>query len=420
MSLDSEARGIDASMSLRVNVCRTPVVASFFAAFALMNAAACSGGGPERRLGDGQTPGGAGAGGTGAGGSGVASGAPSFQLPEEDLNYDGPGLAPGQTLEPGQVCEDVSQTTQPIPVDLLIMLDHSVSMTEPVAAGETTTRWEAVTEALRTFFEHPDAQQIRIAYDYYAHPDDAGAELGSYQCDPANYSSPEVPLAPAAEAGPAVSALLGPQPVGTFTPTYPALEGALQWGAESAANNPDNATIVLLATDGLPYSNGSCNDSVPAIAELAQDAYLAEASVRTFVIGVGVGSSNIRAIAEQGGGEAFLIESADVAAEFLDALLTIVNQPESCDFDVPMPTEEDQAIDPNRAYVTITSSATGETRQLQQLRGGGECTLRPQLGGFFYDDPLNPTRLSLCPQTCKELGRGSISFEYACKPRMIQ
>jgi hypothetical protein len=137
--------------------------------------------------------------------------------------------------------------------------------------------------------------------------------------------------------------------------------------------------------------------------------------VRTFLIGVGEGQYNLEAIAEQGGGLAFTIEGDDVASEFLEAMLTILNQPPTCDVTIPEPQYDDQVVDGTRARVTLTDGFTGETEQIRQMSSAQDCALSGGIDGFYFDNPTNPTKITVCPSTCQKLGRSSIRLDLACR-----
>ncbi|AKT40536.1 vWA domain-containing protein [Chondromyces crocatus] len=67
----------------------------------------------------------------------------------------------------------------------------------------------------------------------------------------------------------------------------------------------------------------------------------------------------------------------------------------SCDFVIPE--NPDGAFDPTKVNVEYTSS-NGNTQVIGSVPGASSCS--SQSGGWYYDDPQNPSRVTLCPSTC--------------------
>ena len=96
----------------------------------------------------------------------------------------------------------------------------------------------------------------------------------------------------------ALSAAIDLVSPGGWTPTYPALGGALSWARTGQAANPDDIYAVVFVTDGEPTQ---CELSTNEIAKLALSAYM-DAGVRTYTIGMeGANTTTLDTIARAGG-----------------------------------------------------------------------------------------------------------------------
>ena len=71
-------------------------------------------------------------------------------------------------------------------------------------------------------------------------------------CMSSNYATPNVPLKTLPDtSGALMSSLSGHAPDG-YTPTGPALTGAISWAQQDLVSNPDHKAAIVLVTDGLP------------------------------------------------------------------------------------------------------------------------------------------------------------------------
>jgi hypothetical protein len=140
--------------------------------------AACGGGS------EGTTPGSSGAGGNGGTASNGA-GTNSGGVGGDPFGNAGPGVGAGAGS--GGVGGDAScagerSTAQLVPLDLYIMLDASGSMNEETTAG--VTKWDAVTDALSTFFTDPQSAGLGVGLQYFPlrDPDVPDSCTNSSQC----------------------------------------------------------------------------------------------------------------------------------------------------------------------------------------------------------------------------------------------
>jgi hypothetical protein len=327
----------------------------------------------------------------------------------------GPAGGNQTPITPEEVCQTMTAEAEPVAVDMYIILDQSVSMAEPTLSGGT--RWDAVTSAIDTFVSDARANGIGVGIDYFGIGSDEARN-----CDPTNYSDPDVAIGELPGNQAALQASLadapGPQ-VASLTPTYAALQGALEYAAEHAAEleaaGSDRLTMVVLASDGFP---SQCDEqSLPAVSGLAEAAYLADPSVITHVIGITEGAANGQAIAAKGGGKAFIInpDDADVGQRFLDAMLSITLSNIPCDYTIDRGVTDAGAtieINSMRAQVNFESAATG-SRTLPRRDNSVDCAASGG-DGFYFDREIDPTRVILCEDTCNEIGAGTLTVNLTC------
>lgn len=350
--------------------------------------------------------------------------------------FDNSPTAPGNGGSSGfsEACRQVSFSAQTSPVNVLILLDQSTSMNEPADAANPTgpTRWEAVTAALQAFVMSPQASQARVGLQLFG-------LMAQDDCAVEKYATPRVQIAPI---GTNQQALLdaieeaGPR---SLTPTAPAVAGALQY-ARQFAELPENAgipTLMVLASDGIPSECGptdengmmivSFRDIISTLETYSQPPRDAMGNpmrppVLTYIVGTQELENNAEALAEAGGGQAFLVDGAatgggDLEQRFLDALLSIVVKPLDCEIDVPqMAPDTGETIDFDKVRVSFTGAASRVPMEFPRTYGPGGCGVSQ---AWFYDDPLAPTKIFFCRNACESLGAGDLLLELGCSPTMI-
>ncbi len=123
-------------------------------------------------------------------------------------------------------------------------------------------------------------------------------------------------------------------------------------------------------------------------------------------------------LADATGGMKFSICTSDWAALF-KALTTEVATPAKlpCAFAIPEP-DDGKEVDPGKVNVDWTKGSGG-VEHLGFVPGGKDaCTAS---GGWYYDDPKNPTRILLCPTTCDAVGKdktGKVDIALGCATRI--
>ncbi|HEX7669937.1 MAG TPA: vWA domain-containing protein, partial [Polyangiaceae bacterium] len=233
----------------------------------------------------------------------------------------------------------------------------------------------------------------------------------------APYATPEVELGLLPANAAALTASIQKHSPTALTPTAPALQGAINHMKAWAPGHPGRAPVVVFVTDGFPTE---CDpQQIPDIAALAKTAYETDPKVRTFVVGFNLGQAgqNLNQLAKAGGtNKAFLIDKGDIGAAFVNAMLSIANQPLSCALDIPKPMVPGMTLDPTLVDVRYTPSATGVTEHVQKLNNLGECDAAIGGQGWYYDSPAMPTKILVCPGTCAGFAAGVVETINGCSP----
>jgi hypothetical protein len=368
--------------------------------------------------------------------SGGSSGTSSTNVPTEacpglpiDLSGDAQagrasvGAAGGGTAEGGassdapsaggadaEACNGVSVEAEAVPVDVFVIMDRSQSMGLAVK-GSTKTRWQALHDAVQSFTQAPSAADLRAGIGFFSL---SGVGEDAQDCNPDAYGKPSVPIGLVSEVGPDLVAAMDDVTPGGFTPTVPALQGAIGYARTWAADNPGRATMVVLVTDGFPTQ---CETDPDQISQAARVGYESPEHIRTFVIGVGdVAKFNLDNYARAGGSrKAYLTDAGDVTASFVDALNNVTNRALACEYQLPPP-PDGQKLDANKVQVIYTP-ATTDPEEVPRISSLAACASTPN-GGWYYDDPEHPSKITVCPCTCARFQAGRLDVRLGCQPRL--
>lgn len=262
----------------------------------------------------------------GAAGSGSSSGGASA----------GGAVGTGGASNGGQpVSADAGCHVGTAPDDLYIMFDQSQSMSTAIAnSNPPTTWWQEAQSAIATFVQSPVAAGTGVGIQFFPFGGSiAGTDPNAptSSCYVPNYVTPEVEIGMLpGNAGAIVQSIENHAPT-TFTPTAPALRGAVEHMKDWGPAHPGRQPAVVLVTDGYPTE---CDPQDPLmIADIAREAYDNTPRVLTFVVALETGESlaNLNVIAQAGGtGSVRLIHGADVGGELASQLLGISTTMPSC------------------------------------------------------------------------------------------
>ena len=393
-----------------------------------------TGGGPGAgggAIGNGGSPTG---GAPGAGGEDLAGGAPGSGGAQAAGAAGQGGVTPGigggeftgagEAYDPTafEACASDVRTAESMPADLLIMLDVSVSMGEHlVPEPDGPTRWEVATQGIIEFVQSPQSEGVGVGIHFFPQPAPPDDPSQVESCLVDDYRTPTVEIGLLPENAAAIVGAVVSQQLGNLTPSYPALQGALEHAVEWRAANPTQPVAVVYATDGFPTT---CeNMDVAAVADLAgQYANPADGSagIRTFVVGVGLSDSNaltpyLHGIARAGGThQAQIVYSQNAISDLTERLHQMAFSPITCQLEMPTPLG-DEVVDPAEINLLFTPLG-GATELIRQVPEAGSCAVSS--GGWYYDDPLNPQSILVCEQTCEFFGGGVVELLLGCETQI--
>jgi hypothetical protein len=148
---------------------------------------------------------------------------------------------------------------------------------------------------------------------------------------------------------------------------------------------------------------------------IAEQAHANEPYVRTYALGLG--GFNLDAIALAGGThKAYQIDEGDLANSFASALRNVANSRLACEYALPPPPAGNQKLDLQKVQVTYTT-ADGETEEIPSIPALSSCA-DVDNGGWYYDNPTDPTSIAVCPCTCTRFDAGRVDVRVGCKPRI--
>jgi hypothetical protein len=304
---------------------------------------------------------------------------------------EGGTFSSGSSTGGFDACATATLEGERTPVQLLIMFDKSGSMLDD-------QKWAGAKAALIAFFQDDDTAGLNIALRFFP-DDDPVAGCNEVAC---NVDACAAPLVALGELN-AQPAFAYPQPEalvlavesktpGGQTPMFAALAGAEQWAVATAS--PDFRTAVVLVTDGKP--NG-CSEDINAIAQLAADA-LASDEISTHIIGMnGADIAQLNQIAMAGGtNSAFVIGNGSVHSDLVAAFEAIGTEPLNCVLPVPEASTLGTDVNPGEVNLSYTPK-DGDAETIPQVMSAGDCAGGE---GWYYDNPMMPTTMTLCPTTC--------------------
>jgi len=383
--------------------------------------------------------------GLGGGGTGAGAGTGNSGGTGGSTDPGGAGEA-GETSTPGGVCEtlvglgDCGGTridAQPVPVNVLFVIDKSGSMTDQ-PAGFDDNKWEAIKAALgAAISEAPPTVSTGLVLYPFSATSSIPLECESDVCCEVAEGSAAVRVGIAGDSGPLITQALFETSPGGGTPTAAALSRAHQYFTEGEGVNLVGDRYVLLATDGGPNCNAfltceadTCTpnlDGVPQCADgnccdgageycvddqsvTAEIEKLRVAGIPTFVVGI-PGTEDYAdyldafalagGVPQQGGDrDYFAVSAARGVTGLTEVLSTITtNLVRSCEVLLPTPP-------PNTGRVNVAI----DCQVLRPMEDDGS--------GWMFDDVANPTSVTVFGPACDRLrssGARRIDVVYECR-----
>jgi hypothetical protein len=254
-------------------------------------------------------------------------------------------------------------------------------------------------------------------------------------CAGANYAAPVVAMTELPAGAPALTEALNARMPDGYTPTGPALTGAIQFAQAHQTANPTRKVGIVLVTDGLPggFIPGSpppaCIPSdVPGVSTLVQMAAMGTPPVPVFVIGLfgpcDLADQNIKPQenldlwAASGGTEKAIMISTDtdVVQELKNALAKVRTAAIACRYTTPdVPAAQIDFFKVNVTYGPGTENHT--TVNYVTNAAGCDATT----GGWYYDvDPKaggKPSEIIACDQSCatfQTVQNVQVNVSYGC------
>ena len=322
----------------------------------------------------------------------------------------------------GAQCAGVGIELEASPLDMFVMMDRTQSMTYNIQ-NTALIRWDVLQQGVQQFVNDPNVQlkAPRVGLAFFGA---TGNPNDPTECDPVTYTKPKIEIEAIATSGPKIlQAVIDERDLlGGQTPWMPSIEGALMHSQDWQTNNPARLTVAVVVTDG--YAT-ECDTDVSHIQEMVgeyfagvQGAYntRGKPGIRTYIIGVDVDKFNLDAVAQAGGtNTATIVDTAGAVDKFVTAMINITNANINCDLALPSP-PANQVLDPNKVQV-VYKPFQGTNQEIPAAASGGGCS--GANGGWYFDNPTNPTKITLCPCSCANLGAGSIEVRFGCLPRHI-
>jgi hypothetical protein len=375
-------------------ICLLSIAAAYAAAFV-----ACGG---SETSGDGNT-------GTGTNGTMTTSGTSTTIVIAGTTGAGGAGGGTtggtggsGGSFDPDAACVAEPRAGEQVPLDLFFMVDKSGSMGCGVPSqGNCTSspnppppvnRWTSIKEALTAFINSPQSAQLGMGVGFfpqYSNPNGTG----TLRCNPQDYATPAAPIGILPGHAAAVQAAIDAQVINGNTPTVPALSGAVQYATAYAQTKPGRTVAIVFASDGLPTECGQNNNNIAGAEAVARAAAMGTPPIRTYVLGVGPSLQNLNAIAAAGGTNAAHLVESGGAAELITALNMIRKNALTCDYQIPI--IPGRPLDLTLVAIKVKVGSTGMEQYIARVDSVAQCGATQ--GGWYFDNPSAPTKITLCP-----------------------
>jgi hypothetical protein len=284
-------------------------------------------------------------------------------------------------------CAGIENEAAFVGANAIIAVDKSGSMS-------SNNKWVNAQSAFTAFFSDPEADSLDVALRFWPY-----GSCNESSCDINACSVPDVALGSLADQAheqALISAFNSVGP-GGLTPMSAALAGAVQWAVQQSTMTGEGGepNVVIFLTDGIPTA---CDQSMPNIIQIAADAYNDE-GILTFAVGLqGSNEQDMHDLAAAGGTNmAFIIGSGNAEQDLLAALQAIQQTVLACTFAIPESTDPDKPVDPKQVNITYTPGGSSTPQTIKQVGSAADCGAD---GGWYYDDPQDPSVIYLCEATC--------------------
>lgn len=346
-------------------------------------------------------------------------------------------------------CEADVSMAQGVGLDMYIVFDRSISMQDgdcdgdctgvpdgavegdcPIdlaAAPATSSKWCLATNALAQFFTTPTQLDVRVAFQFMS-PDGTNDDTcGAVPENPHGTAAVDFVQLPVDALQPLVTTLGDETPEFGGTRIESALNGIAMYTSANA--DPMRKTIGVLITDGVPQFG--CSEDDDELAQIAAD-HLMATEIPTFFIGMtGASYARLETMAETAGGPEhgpdycdagddtchyWTVGDGDPAAfgEVLAAIQDSVIIP--CEYAIPEPMGG-QKVNPELVAVTYDDASGAEPAGISKVADEASCD--PTLGGWYFDNPMEPTAVRLCPVNCTTVGSApsgaAVQIRYGCR-----
>jgi hypothetical protein len=135
-----------------------------------------------------------------------------------------------------------------------------------------------------------------------------------------------------------------------------------------------------------------------------------------FGTGAAVGTNYTTLVTNTGGARGVICQN-DWNQVFTDITTAVVSGTQvSCELAVPAP-PAGETLDPSKVNVKYVSGATAST--LGQVPTAADCGAA---GGWYYDDNVNPTKITICPSTCSSVQSdpaANLKIELGCSTQIL-
>lgn len=144
-----------------------------------------------------------------------------------------------------------------------------------------------------------------------------------------------------------------------------------------------------------------------------------QASGCTGAFGAGAADGTVyTTLITDSGGTRGVICNNDWTQVFNDITAAVISGSQvSCELNVPSPAQG--MLDPNLVNVSYQAGGQPPGVTLSQVPDAGACTAS---GGWYYDNPTAPTKITLCPSTCTDVQAdplANVSVDVGCATQIF-